>query len=239
MSDIREVMRTRHSARVPFDRDRPVPQEALREILEAGRWAPTAHNMQNFEVVVVDDPSLIDRLGAVRSATSETFIRENFAHLSFSDAELQQRKVGILGTMFPPSWRTPEPDMAAIERERSAASHHDTIQASPALLVVLYDPSRRAPASEGDFLGVISLGCTMENMWLAAEARGIGFQVMSVFSGEDIEPRVKEIPGIPSAWRIAFAVRLGYPSTSRPQVRVRRDVSAFAHHNRFGYPYPR
>jgi hypothetical protein len=35
---------------------------------------------------------------------------------------------------------------------------------SAALLVILFDPSKRAPASEGDVLGMMSLGCVMENM---------------------------------------------------------------------------
>lgn len=48
---------------------------------------------------------------------------------------------------------------------------------SPVLLVVVYVPGKRAPASEGDFLGIISLGCAMENMWLTAESLGIGLHI--------------------------------------------------------------
>ena len=48
------------------------------------------------------------------------------------------------------------------------------IVSSSAILFILYDPSRRAPASEGDFLGILSLGCAMENMWLMANSLGIG-----------------------------------------------------------------
>ncbi len=232
--DVLTLMRARHSARVPFDRARPVPRAALTKILEAARWAPTAHNMQNFDIVVVDAPALVDALGAIPAELSETFIRENFAQLSFSEEELRARKVGILGTMFPPSWRTSEPDMKAIAAERECASLHDTIQDSPTLLVVVYDPRKRAPASEGDFLGVISLGCMMENMWLVAESLGLGFQVMSVFSGATVAARVKETLGIPPALAIAFAVRLGYPTKSAYPVRVRRDLGDFVHHDRFG-----
>jgi hypothetical protein len=32
------------------------------------------------------------------------------------------------------------------------------------MLFVVYDPAKRAPASEGDFLGALSLGYVMENM---------------------------------------------------------------------------
>lgn len=234
MNEILKVIRDRHSSRVPFDRERPVPREALVQILEAGRWAPTAHNMQNFQVVVVDDPLLVEKLGGIPSEMSEAFIRENYRQLSFSEEELRRRQVGILGAMFPPSWRTPNPNLAEIARERGHASLHDTIQDSPALLIVTYDPRTRAPASEGDFLGIISLGCVLQNMWLMAESLGIGFQVMSVFSGERVESQVKELLAIPEPLAIAFAIRIGYAPTPTRYLRVRRDLDRFAHHNRFG-----
>ena len=103
---------------------------------------------------------------------------------------------------------------------------------SPVLLVVVYDPARRAPASEGDFLGIISLGCAMENMWLMAGSLGIGFHIISSLSSE---PEAKRVLGIPDNLMIAFSCRLGYP-VSRPAkyLRVRRDVKDFTHYNRFG-----
>ena len=108
MTDILNIIQTRHSTRVPFDNSRPIAKEDLRQILDAGRWAPTAHNMQNFEVVVVDDPKLLMAIGNIQRPTSATFIRENYPQLSFSEEELLRKKVGLLGTMFPPSWRNPD-----------------------------------------------------------------------------------------------------------------------------------
>jgi nitroreductase len=103
------------------------------------------------------------------------------------------------------------------------------------LLIVTYDARKRAPASEGDVLGFISLGCIMENMWLMAQELKIGFQIMSVFGGNTVEQDVKKILDIPEYMRIAYAVRLGYP-VSKPSkfLRVRRDIDGFAHYNRFG-----
>ncbi len=234
MSELLALMQSRHSARVPFDAVRRVAPAALAQILEAARWAPTAHNMQNFDVVAVDDAELLAALARIPVEPSETFIRESFAQLASSEEELQRKKVGILAAMFPPSWRTEEPDMAAIARERADATLGDIIQGSPALLVVVYDPRQRAPASEGDFLGVMSLGCVLENMWLMAESLGLGFQIMSVFGGGEIERRVKELLAVPPELAIACAVRLGHPARTATQPRVRRDVRDFAHHNRFG-----
>jgi len=233
MQDLLKIIRERQSARVIFDPERPIAREDLRQILEAARWAPTAHNMQNFEIIVVDDRRILESLSNIRHDIEEAFILENYQQLSFSEEELRKKKVGILGTMFPPSWRTPgvKPDLLD---ERRHSFLGGPVQKSAALLVVLYDPSRRAPASEGDFLGIISLGCVMENMWLMAQSLGIGFQILSALSADSVEKEIRRILSIPGTLKIAFASRLGYPLSEPQYLRVRRDLEDFIHHNRFG-----
>jgi nitroreductase len=230
MSETLKLIQERHSARTAFDPQRPVRKEDLLQILEAGRWAPTAHNMQNFEIVAVDDPELLTTIGKIKRQISKTFIRENYQQLSFSPKDLVAKKTGILAAMFPRSWWTTPGanlDHVAIPLSR-------TIQGSPALLIVLYDTKKRAPASKGDVLGMISLGCMMENMWIMAQSLSIGFHVMSVFSATSVEPKLKSLLNIPKRLKIAFACRLGYPVPARGRyIRVRRDVEDFTHYNRF------
>ena len=145
-----------------------------------------------------------------------------------------QKKVGILGTNFPSDWRDPAKLEKAV-RESVARPLKERISGSPILLVVFYDSRKRAPASEGDVLGFISLGCVMENMWLMAQSLGISVHILSVFSGDDVEGEVKRVLHVPEYMKVAFAARLGYPvSKSAKHVRVRRDIEMFAHHNRFG-----
>jgi nitroreductase len=235
MNEILKIIQERHSTWVPFDREHSPTKQDLTQILEAARWAPTAHNMQNFEIIVVDDMDQLEKLGNIESRISEDFLRENYQQLSFSEEELLQKKVGILGTMFPLSWRTPG-DWNKIASESEPSTLDQTIKGSPILLIVIYDAKKRAPASEGDVLGFISLGCVMENMWLEAQASGIGVQIMSVFSSDSVEQEVKKILEIPEYMKIAYALRLGYPTSMKPTkfMRVRRDVIELAHHNRFG-----
>ena len=108
MVDFLKLIQERRSMRCPFDPDRPVAKEDITKILEAAKWAPTPHNMQNFEVLVVDKKDVLDRLGGIKSHVTETFLRENYAQLSFSEEELLTKKVGLLGTAFPSSWRDPQ-----------------------------------------------------------------------------------------------------------------------------------
>jgi nitroreductase len=230
MSEILELIRKRRSLRVPFDPARPVAEEHLAGILEAARWSPSAHNMQNFEIIVVDDTKVLEAIASLERPVSETFIRENYEQLSFSKEELLERKTGLLATMFPSAWTKSDFKLDAMQ-EDGIASRQRALPPSPVMLVVVYDPSRRAPASEGDFLGIISLGCVMENMWLAAESLGIGMQIVSSL-GPGTE--VKRILGVPEELAIAFSCRLGYPTSEPPEyLRVRRDVEDFTHLNRY------
>ena len=229
MQDILKSIQARRSVRTPFDPERPVSKQDLRQILEAARWAPTAHNMQNFEIIVIYDQKVLEEIGAINSPISEVFIQENYAQLSFSEEELLQKKIGLLGSMFPPSWRTPGVKPVA-EEGRS-----QPFPPCPTLVVVLYDPGRRAPASEGDFLGIISLGCMMENMWLEATSLSIDFHIVSALGSGPVERQVKRILSIPAHLKIAFSVRLGYTAVPLTNyLRVRRDIEDFSHHNTFG-----
>ena len=229
MSDILNIIQERHSVRMPFDPERTIAKQDLQQILEAGRWAPTAHNMQNFEIIVVDDKMVLQELGNIKRTVSETFIRENYQQLSFSEEESLRKKVGLLGTDFPPSWRTP--GVKPIVEEGSMRP----LLACPTLLVVLYDPGRRAPASEGDFLGIISLGCMIENLWLAANSLGIDFHIVSSLADGPVGKEVKRILAVPEHLRVALSIRLGYAAAGQTRhPRVRRDIEDFSHHNRFG-----
>lgn len=230
---ILKIIQERKSARLPFDPGRPISEEDLEQILEAARWAPTAHNMQNFEIIVVDDKEQLETIGKIKSQVSETFLRENYQQMSFSEEELRKRKVGVLAGMFPPSWRRPD---AQVDSADSMAHSFlgGILQHAPMLLIVVYDSTKRAPASEGDVLGMISLGCVMENMWLMAESLGIGFHIVSALSSEAVEKDLRPLLNLPPQIKIAFACRLGYPTAEQVgYIRVRRDISDFTHKNRF------
>lgn len=233
MNDILEIIRKRRSARIPFDPNRPVAKADMLKILEAARWTPTAHNMQNFEIILVDDREILSEIWNIERPISETFIRENYQQLSFSIEELKQKKTGILSSMFPPSWLDPN-----FKLKIGDVMEQRPFPDAPALLVVLYDPSRRAPASEGDFLGIISLGCLMENMWLAANALGLDFHILSSLGAKGVADEVKRILNIPENLKIAYTCRVGYQaSPPRESLRIRRDLEDFTHHNGFGQKF--
>ena len=228
-------MQERQTSRMPFDPHQPISKLDLLQVLEAGRWAPTAHNMQNFEIVVVDDRKSLDYIRNIKRPVSETFVRENYKQLSLSEEELLIKKTGLLSTMFPPSWLNPDFTLD-IHDTTTGSSLQRPLPPCPVMLIVVYDPTQRAPASEGDFLGNLSLGCAMENMWLMANSLGIAFHIISSLSTGTTAKEVKEFLGIPLHLNIAFCCRLGYPQDAPLRyLRVRRDIKDFTHHNKFGF----
>ena len=101
MSGLLEIIQERHSARVAFDPNRRSQRQDLEQILEAARWAPTAHNMQNFEIIVIDNKKQLEAIGKIRSQVSETFLRENYQQMSFSEQELRTEESRCTGEHVP------------------------------------------------------------------------------------------------------------------------------------------
>ena len=233
MSEILKIIRERQSARVPYDPNKPIPKESLMQIFEAARWTPTAHNMQNYDIIVVDDKAVLEKIGNIKSRISEEFLRENYEQLSFSKEELMKKKTGILGSMFPPDW-TNTAKIAETVKKAGPMPLTQSIRGAPTLLIVTNDRTKRAPASTNDVLGFISLGCLMENMWLMAHSVGVSMQILSSFSAPAVETEIKKLLGVPEQMNIAFTCRLGYPTVASKYFRVRRDINDLAHHNQYG-----
>ena len=61
--EILNLLKSRRSIRVY--QDKPVPQDLLLQILEAGRWAPTGANLQPWHFIVVTDPETRRQIGEV------------------------------------------------------------------------------------------------------------------------------------------------------------------------------
>jgi nitroreductase len=233
MSDVFKVIRERQSARVPFDPNKSISKENLNQILEAARWTPTGHNMQNYQILIIDDKVLLEKMGKVKTRILEEFLRDNLKELSFSEVELKQKKVGILATGFPPDWVDPT-KISQVAQQSPPISLSNSIRGSPTLLMVFYDPAKKAPAQAVDVYGFMSLGCLMENIWLAATALGIGMQILSLSATASVEKELKQILNVPEHLRIAYTIRLGYQVASAKYLRVRRELEEFTHHNKFG-----
>ena len=64
-----EVVARRYSHKAAFDPTRPVPDEHLRRMVEAGMAAPSAGNGQAPEFIIVHDRAIIGRIGELAGHT--------------------------------------------------------------------------------------------------------------------------------------------------------------------------
>ncbi len=69
MMDVFEAIKNRRSVR-RFE-DRPVPDELIEKIIEAGQWAPSACNRQAWKFIVVDSDDIKEKL---RRETTAYFV---------------------------------------------------------------------------------------------------------------------------------------------------------------------
>ena len=119
MSEVLNVIKQRKSSRVPYDPNRQISKENLRQILEAARWAPTGHNMQNYQIIVVDDKAVLEKMGNIKSRVLEAFLRDNYEHLSFSEERSSGRKLGFCQLVF---------RLVGLTQPNSAKSHEKLLQ---------------------------------------------------------------------------------------------------------------
>lgn len=91
--DFFKVLGTRHSVRA-FE-DRPVDGEAIVQILDAMNTAPSAGDLQAFEVVVVKDPERRERLA---EAAHQPYVAQAPVVLAFFiDPERSRKTYGARG----------------------------------------------------------------------------------------------------------------------------------------------
>ena len=62
--NVLEAIETRRAVK-HFDPDHVMPEEDLKTLLQAGRWAPSAFNIQHTRFLVVKDPELRKKIRAV------------------------------------------------------------------------------------------------------------------------------------------------------------------------------
>lgn len=138
-----------------------------------------------------------------------------------------------MATSFPPDWVDPS-KFSQIAHESEPIPLENSIRGSPTLLMVFFDPKKKAPAQAEDVYGFMSLGCLMENIWLAAQALGISMQILSLSATVSVEKELKQILAVPGQLKIAYTIRLGYPTMQVNVLQVRRDINDFTHHNKYG-----
>ena len=206
--DVFEVMSTARAVR-KF-RDDPVPDDVLRQCLEAATWAASGGNSQPWKFVVLRSPEMRKLLG-------ETYRRA---------WERNKGNYGVTGEEAPDDM-SPRARMA-----RSMVHFVDNFEKIPVyVLFCLRSRGVRQPAlTEGG-----SIYPAMQNFVLAARAHGLGTVVTTFFL--ESEKEIREIVGVPENYYLAALLPLGYPMGRHGPLR-RRPVDEVVYDDTWGTPLP-
>jgi 5,6-dimethylbenzimidazole synthase len=182
----------------------PIAPDVLERVLQAAHTAPSVGLTQPWDFVLVDDPELRDRFA--RHVADE---RDVFAAGLDGEQAATFAKIKIEG-----------------------------IRESALGIVVTYDPDRGSPAVLGRHAiadaGLYSTCLSIQNLWLAATAEGLGVGWVSFYR----EPFLRSLLGIPGTIRPVAWLCVGpvthledVPDLERAGWRRRRPLDAAVHRN--------
>jgi nitroreductase len=184
----------------------PIPEAALRQIMDAAICAPSGGNRQGWSFVVIRDAALRARIGEL--------YRECFGEL-------------IKLPYYAGAAKEP-PDSPTGKMLASARHLGEHIGEAPVLILacIAVDPGVPPSVTTGS-----SIYPAVQNIMLAARALGIGSCLTTIHRYRDAQ--VKELLGIPPHVETAALIPLGYPlgKFGRPP---RRPLGEVAFADRWG-----
>lgn len=195
--------------------DEPVHDDQIRAMLRAAQQGPSGGNIQPWQFVVVTDPDVRGRIGALYRAAYERY------------------EAAMLPTVGP--HRT-DADESSWNRTLAASRHLAAHlgEAPVIVLVCMPDISMTLRDAEGDLdVGTpyASVYPAVQNMILAARSMGLGAALTTVHRIRHDE--LRELCGIPDRYQVVALVPVGHPA-GRFGVARRRPVEGVTHWNRWG-----
>jgi nitroreductase len=209
MSTLRAVRRLRPD---------PVPDDALRRVLEAASWAPTGGNAQPWRVVVVRDAERKQVLGRLYAERWAAYATEHRKLIEDAPEALRERAGRMLAA-----------------GDHLAAHFAET----PVVLVFCFNPEHMAITDAGldrvSVVGGASVYTAVENALLACRAEGLGCVLTTLLCA--CEEPVRSLLGIPQPWGTAAAVPIGRPVGRGHGPISRRPVEKLAFADSWGESY--
>lgn len=193
----------------------PIPARITERILQAAAWAPTGGNVQPWRVVVVRDPSLKQKLGALYAARWKAYTAGHRKLLENAPAEAR----------------------AKTERMVAAGDYlAEHFGHTPLVAVFCFNPESMAITDAKQprvsVVGGASIYTAVENFLLACRAEGLGCVLTTLLC--EVEPEVRELLEIPQPWATACAVPVGWPMGQGHGPIARRPVEKLAFADRWG-----
>jgi nitroreductase/NAD-dependent dihydropyrimidine dehydrogenase PreA subunit len=191
-----ELMRSRRSKRA--FKNRTVEKEKLEKILEVARFAPSGHNEQSTEFVVIQDQAMIHEIG---NLTAKGLKKLALPFKSPIGRLIMRAMIGKRGTEYVGE--------LAPEFEKLASMYDngtDIILHEPQVLVLF------CADSVGGTFASTNANIALHNAALAADVLGLGcFYTGFVVTVSERDDSIAKYVGLPETHKIYGALAMGYP----------------------------
>jgi nitroreductase len=199
------IIRRRRSVR-RFEPGQRVPRETLLQIAEAARWAPTGANSQCFDVVIVDEPEMRERVLDVFLAQSNRLI-DHVKGFPAVKKTYMANTVAIFLVLADERWKKAFPVATSPEWAEEYRANNERIL-------------------------LASIGAVVQNVQLAVTAVGLTSAWLSG-GGEDTTNRdLRALLGYPESLRAVGTIPVGVPEKDLAS-RYRRPLGQMVHWNRY------
>lgn len=180
-----------------------IPGESVNKIIEVARWAPSGSNAQPWEFVVVQSPELRGKIAEMVKN------RNNPAHRT-----------------------EPADESKPVNPPRRLG-----IEDAPVYIILCGDTRTKEFGHSSDtFRAELTLHSGLASaflyMHLAATTLGLASQWVSATASPSLQPRIKELLGIPEEMEIYDLMAVGYPAAA-PRPRLVRAREEMVHHDYF------
>jgi len=203
--------------------DQPLPEKALKAVLEAGRRAPSWENVQPWHFIVVEDPDMKSKLAQL--ATGQKFVAKAPA------------VIVICGDLS--AWDKPKNKAALLElAEAGVMKVNEEIVDNIMMKDPVFCVAENGPA--------VILARTFEQLGIAygfmgieAVNQGLGMCIVGALNSEvtgtkrDLYEEVKADLGIPEQVYLLTLLTIGIPA-EQPQARPRKEFDAVVSRGKMG-----
>jgi nitroreductase len=212
----------------------PVPDELLRQLIEAARLAPTAADLERFSFVVVTDRAQMRRLATIWQAIAAFYLATFVRQRDDDDPGVYRRTIQSIEYQAAHFAETPAVIVACYDLGSATGD-------APARLLRASDARRRLGARRllavvrnsrtfSDRSEAASIYPAVQNLLLAARALGLGATLTTWHLMAEGE--IKEVLGIPRRVHTFAVIPIGWPIGRFGPVR-RRPVDQLIHRDRW------
>jgi nitroreductase len=207
-------------------KDVPVPREALKAVLSAGRRAPSWENVQPWHFIVADDAELKGKLAEL--ASSQKFVAR------------APVVIAVCGDLS--AWEKPKNKAALMELVEAGAMKvteeiiDEVILTDPVFSVVENGPAVILSRT------FEQLGIAYGFMGVEAVNQGLGMCIVGALNSEvtgtrqELYQEVKDLMAIPKDMYLLTLLTLGVPG-EEPKARPRKAFESIVSKGKFGNPF--